>query len=122
VYVTATQIMCVTQFIPIVGGNTVVLLDLAGLEFMVQETATSLLNPLPAGISVRRGGAEIVLFRPSYAAARLVMFLEIVQALGGPQPKHYVGSCLRTQHAQGVLDDEANVMDHMYGDTTPGES
>ena len=119
VYVTATQIMCVTQFIPIVGGNTVVLLDLAGLEFMVQETATSLLNPLPAGISVRRGGAEVVLFRPSYAASRLVMFLEIVQALGGPQPKHYVGSSLRTQ---GVLDDEANVMDHMYGDTTPAES
>jgi len=114
VYVTATQIMCVTQFIPIVGGNTVLLLDLEGIEFMVQEAASSLLNPLPAGISVRRGGEEVILFRPSYAAMRLKVFMDIVQALGGPpNPKRHFMSGAQ---GGGVME---HIMDHMYGDLTP---
>ena len=122
-FVTATQMMCVTQFIPIVGGNTVVLLDLDGLDFVVQEASTSLLNPLPAGISVRRGGSEVLLLRPSYAAARLVVFLEIVQALGGPYPKHYVGSS--KNHSAEELDDdddELRLTNHLYGDKSPVEA
>lgn len=113
VYISATQLMCVTQFIPLVGGNSVLLLDLVGLEFVVQEASTSLLNPLPAGISVRRGGSEVVLFRPSYAAARLKVFLDIVQVLGGPSPKHYIG--------HSIHDDEAGTMDHTYGDMSRQE-
>lgn len=124
VYVTGTQMMCVTQFIPIVGGNTVVLLDLAGLEFAVQDASSSLLNPLPAGISVRRGGSEIILFRPSYAAPRLVVFLEIVQALGGPHPKHHVGSSSKHHAASDEFNDnnESRLTNHLYGDKSPVDS
>ena len=103
-YVTATQIMCVTQLIPILGGNTVSLLDLDGLDFVVQEGSTSLLNPLPAGISIRQGGDEVYSFRPSYGAARLKGFLEIVQAVGDPHP-------LKFSDRGGLL--------YMYGDSPP---
>lgn len=103
-YVTASQIMCVTQLIPILGGNTVTLLDLDGLNFVVQEASTSLLSPIPAGISIRRGGEEVYSFRPSYGAARLKGFLEIVQAVGGPHP-------LKFSDRGGIL--------YMYGDSPP---
>jgi hypothetical protein len=103
-YVTASQIMCVTQLIPIVGGNTISLLDLDGLEFVVHEGSSSLLNPLPAGISIRQGGDEVYSFRPSYGAARLKSFLEIVQAGGGPHP-------LKFTDRGGLL--------YMYGDSPP---
>lgn len=103
VYITATQLMCVTQLIPLVGGNKVLLLDLEGLEFCALEASSSLLNPLPAGISVRRGGEECVMFRPSYPAARLKVFLEIVQAQESRPPEQKMGG------KEGILK-------HMYGD------
>jgi len=103
-YVTSTQIMFVTQLIPIVGGYCTSLLDLNGLEFVIQEASTSLLNPLPLGISVRRAGQEVYCFRPSYGAARLKGFLEIVQAVSGPHP-------LKFSDRGGIL--------YMYGDSPP---
>jgi len=96
-FVTATQLMFVTQLIPVIGGNTVTVLDLIGLEFVLVE-ASSL---LPAGISIRRGGEEIYAFRPSSAAPRLKSFLEIIQATGAPDP-------ITTSNEGGQL--------YMYGD------
>jgi hypothetical protein len=97
-YITATQLLIVTQLVPLVGGHTVYLWDLQGLEFEVLEATKSLLNPLPAGIIVRRGGHEVLLVRPSYMASRLKVFLDIVQAWLTPETEA-----------------------HMYGDVTPGE-
>ena len=81
VYVTATHLLCVTQLIPIVGGNKIVLESLEGLTFEVvnaegggddnsnnnnnnnnnssnnnskTSSSLSLLNPLPTSITLHR--------------------------------------------------------------------
>jgi hypothetical protein len=83
-YITSTQILFVTQFIPLVGGQMCTLFDLSGLEFVLSEGSSSLLNPLPASISMTRNGQEVYSFRPSHGAARLVAFLNVVQHMAAP--------------------------------------
>ena len=68
-YITSTQILFVTQFIPFVGGQMCTLFDLSELEFVLNEGSSSLLNPLPASISLTRNGQEVYSFRPSHGAA-----------------------------------------------------
>jgi hypothetical protein len=106
-YVTATQILFVTQFIPIVGGQTCTLLDLEGLEFVIHEGSSSLLmSPLPTSISVMREGEEVYSFRPSHGAHRLVAFLNVVQAMANPDDGD-----LTFSDKGGLL--------YMYGDSPP---
>lgn len=83
-YITSTQILFVTQFIPLVGGQMCTLFDLSGLEFVLNEGSSSLLNPLPASISLIRNGQEVYSFRSSHGAARLVSFLTVVQHMASP--------------------------------------
>jgi len=77
--VTANHILCCTQLVPLVGGNRIKLLELQGLAFSVQGNQSSGFNPLPDRLIVRRDGEEVLTFRPSYAASRLKVFLEIIQ-------------------------------------------
>ena len=84
-YVTSAQILFVTQFIPIVGGQTCTLFDLAGLDFSIHEGSSSLvLSPLPKSISITNEGEEVYSFRPSHGAHRLVAFLKVVQTAANP--------------------------------------
>jgi hypothetical protein len=106
-YVTSTQILFVTKFIPIVGGQKCTLFDLEGLEFGIQESSSSLLmSPLPTSISVTRGGEELYSFRPSHGAHRLVAFLKVVQAMANPDDEE-----LTFSDRGGLL--------YMYGDSPP---
>jgi len=106
-YVTSTQILFVTQFIPIVGGQTCTLFDLEGLDFGIQEGSSSLLmSSLPTSVSVLREGEELYSFRPSHGAHRLVAFLKVVQAMASPDDGE-----LTFSDRGGLL--------YMYGDSPP---
>ena len=74
-----------TQFIPIVGGQICTLFDLAGLQFVLLEGSSSLLNPLPTSVTIKRDGQEVFSFRPSHGAARLVAFIQVIQTMASTE-------------------------------------
>jgi len=93
-WVTASDILFVTQLIPVFGGSKVSSWKLNDVEFtVVQEGAPSLLNPLPTVISVAQNGQEVYSFRPSMGGSRLKSFLDIVQRtnLDDPPSNNYFG-------------------------------
>eukprot|EP00543_Licmophora_paradoxa_P001972 CAMPEP_0202455364 /NCGR_PEP_ID=MMETSP1360-20130828/12915_1 /ASSEMBLY_ACC=CAM_ASM_000848 /TAXON_ID=515479 /ORGANISM="Licmophora paradoxa, Strain CCMP2313" /LENGTH=952 /DNA_ID=CAMNT_0049074933 /DNA_START=46 /DNA_END=2904 /DNA_ORIENTATION=+ len=109
-FVTASQIMCVSSgVLPFIRGNRITLLDLDGLVFKINDnpppllTIPSMLSPLPPSISIcladRVGGQEVCAFRPTYGAARLKNFLEILQAAGRSEMNEYTDSGCRQQIA-----------------------
>lgn len=105
-YVTSTQILFVTQFIPIVGGQLCTLFDLAGMEFVLSEGSSSLLNPLPSSVSMLKDGQEVYSFRPSHGASRLVTFLNVIQTVAAPDDGE-----LTFSDRGGLL--------YLYGDSPP---
>jgi hypothetical protein len=72
-----------------------------------------MLNPLPTSVSILKEQEEIVSFRPSYGASRLVTFLEIVQTIntsdGGDSSDE-----LKFSDKGGLL--------YLYGDSPPPKS
>jgi hypothetical protein len=85
-WVTANHLLFVTQLIPYIGGNTTTLLRIEDIDFELQETPPSLLNPLPTVISIKQNGQEVYSFRPSTAGARLKSFLGIVKGVAMDDP------------------------------------
>jgi hypothetical protein len=101
IYVTARQLVCVTQFIPIVGGTTVVVIDLEQSVLSLQEPpSTSLLHPPPSIVVKRKSSSsvtmknyyynkeqegeveEILIFRTSsHDAHRLLLGLQCIQSI-----------------------------------------
>jgi len=83
-YVTAHQMILVTQLIPIIGEINVQLFPLAEIEVEVNPPSKSMLNPLPASISVHRScddRKDIVMFRPSIGAEIFQEFIDSVKAV-----------------------------------------
>jgi hypothetical protein len=79
--VTANHLLFVTQRIPVIGGNKVTLFDIREIEFGIQETSPSLLNPLPTTIIIKSKGKEVFSFRPSSSGSRLKVFLETIKSV-----------------------------------------
>lgn len=74
----------VTQLIPIIGETSVQLFSLTEIEVEVNPSSKSLLNPLPASISVHRSCDDrknIVTFRPSIGAEMFKEFIDSVKAV-----------------------------------------
>ncbi|GKY93571.1 hypothetical protein MPSEU_000324500 [Mayamaea pseudoterrestris] len=85
-FVTARRILFITQLIPVIGGSKISVWDLQEVDFTVQESAASMLNPLPTIISVIKDGREVYSFRPSMGGSRLKSFLDIVKATSKSLP------------------------------------
>jgi hypothetical protein len=79
--ITANHLLFVTQLIPVIGGNKITLFDIREIEFGIQETSPSLLNPLPTIITIKVKGKEVFSFRPSSSGARLKVFLETLKSV-----------------------------------------
>jgi hypothetical protein len=83
-YVTPTQILFSTKYIPIVGGKHTLAFDLSLVNFQVDESLTStLLNPFPNTISILVKNSTqdpVFSFRPSIGPSRLHTFLKVIQA------------------------------------------
>jgi len=83
-YITADQMILVTQLIPIIGGSNVQVISLAEIEVEVIPPSNSILNPLPASILVHQlydDRKNIVKFRPSVGADILKEFIDSVKAV-----------------------------------------
>ena len=85
-FITAYQLLCATQLIPLVGGNRYHLFNLRDIELVVTEHPANSLMQLPPGLSVRTmlessSGTlqkEIIKFIPSIDAQR---FKDLVDAI-----------------------------------------
>jgi len=83
-YVSAHQMLLVTQLIPIIGESNVYLMSLSDIEIGVNPPTKSLLNPLLASISVyqsQNDRKEILKFRPSLEAEMFKQFIDTVKAV-----------------------------------------
>jgi hypothetical protein len=83
-YVTAHEILCTTQFIPLVGGNQHYLFYLRNIELEVTAPPKHSLIQLPQGITVIRtrscGRRETVLkLVPSIEAQRFKDFIDVLR-------------------------------------------
>jgi len=89
-YITAHQILFVTQLIPILGGSRIHLVSVSHIEVVVQKPSSSILNPLPASVSLRRfvNGVEkeVLSFIPSLGAQRFKSFIDVVKAVATEDP------------------------------------
>jgi hypothetical protein len=82
-YVSACQILFVTSYIPLVGGNRAFLFDLELIDFQVDESVpATLLNPFPNTMNVVLTNSNEVVysFRPVVAPTRLHKFLKVIQS------------------------------------------
>ena len=89
-YITANQMLLVTQSIPILGGHSYYLVPLAEIELEVMPPSTSILNPLPAGLKVHRSYREkesLFSFVPSISAKLLKNFIESLQVVLSESPE-----------------------------------
>jgi len=83
-YVTADQMILVTQLIPIIGGSNVQVIPLAEIEVEVNPASKSILNPLPASILVHQSfddRKDTVKFRPSVGPELFKEFIDSVKAV-----------------------------------------
>jgi hypothetical protein len=85
-WVTANHVLFVTQLIPYIGGSKKTLLRIEDVDFELQETPKSLLNPLPTVITIKQKGKEVYSFRPSMGGPRLKSFLGIVKGVAMDDP------------------------------------
>jgi len=82
-YVSSTQMLFITSFIPIVGGTRSMLFDLLQVDFQVDDSVpATLLNPFPntMNIVISSSNEVIFSFRPSISPTRLVKFLKVIQS------------------------------------------
>lgn len=89
-YITAHQMLLVTQSIPILGGNSYILVPLAEIALEVLPPSTSYLNPLPTGLRVRRcyrDKKDLFSFIPSIGAKLLKCFIENLQEVLAESPE-----------------------------------
>lgn len=79
--VSSQYIVFCTRMIPILGGTSVTKFSLSTVDFAVEETTPSIMNPLPTMIHVRprRRDEGSLSFRPSSGATRLVNVLRSIQ-------------------------------------------
>jgi hypothetical protein len=88
-FVTAHQLLCATQLIPLVGGNRYHLFNIRDIEILVAENPANSLMQLPPGLSIRasaetNSGAlekEIIKFIPSIDAQRFKDLVDAVRSI-----------------------------------------
>ena len=92
-YVTTSQILFVTQLLPILGGNRIHLVSLMDVDVMINPPSKSVLSPLPAGITLTttvgkltKTREEIYSFIPSIGARRFAKFLEVLKDVAVEDP------------------------------------
>ncbi len=81
-YVTASQMLFVTSYIPILGASRSMLFDFQQIDFQVDESVpATLLNPFPSTMNIVIAGSDEVVFRfrPTISPARLLKFLKVIQ-------------------------------------------
>jgi hypothetical protein len=82
-YITSSQILFTTSYLPILRSTSSMLFDLNKVDFQVEANPTpSLLNPFPNTINVVLRSSQQVLFsfRPAIGPDRFHTFLSIVQS------------------------------------------
>jgi hypothetical protein len=82
-YVTASQILFTTSYLPILRSTSSMLFDLRQVDFQVEPNpASSLLNPFPNTMNVvlRSSKRVVYSFRPAIGPERFHTFLTIVQS------------------------------------------
>lgn len=92
-YVTSSQILFVTQLVPILGGNRIHLVSLMDVDVTINPPSKSVLSPLPAGITLTttvgkltKTREEIYSFIPSIGARRFAKFLEVLRDVAMEDP------------------------------------
>lgn len=86
--VTSNQILFSAKGLPLLGGKTTKVFDLALIDFQIIEGVTStLLNPFPHTMSIviKNTGNVVFSFRPSVGPKRLKKFLAIIQSFVGDE-------------------------------------
>jgi hypothetical protein len=108
-YVTASQILFTTSYIPIVGSASSILFDLNKIDFEVEPNPTSsLLNPFPNTMNVvLKSTQEVVYsFRPAIGPDRLQTFMTVIQSFASESlPSEYSQVVNDSQ----VLDDDGEL-------------
>ncbi len=92
-YVTSSQILFVTQLVPILGENRIHLVSLMDVDVTINPPSKSVLSPLPAGITLTttvgkltKTREEIYSFIPSIGARRFAKFLEVLRDVAMEDP------------------------------------
>lgn len=92
-YVTSSQILFVTQLVPILGGNRVQLFPLMDVDVKIDPPSKSMLSPLPAGITLTtiagrqsKTREEVYSFIPSIGARRFAKFVEVLKDVASEDP------------------------------------
>lgn len=91
-YVTSSQILFVTQLVPILGGNRVHLFSVMDVDVTINPPSKSMLSPLPAGITLTTVGKlsktreEVYSFIPSIGARRFAKFVEVIKDVALEDP------------------------------------
>jgi hypothetical protein len=104
-YITAKQVLFVTNYIPLVGSSSSMAFDLNLINFEVDATATAtFLNPFPNTVKVvLKTSKELVFsFRPAMTPARLQTFMTIIQGFAREnKPTEY--SQVANNDDEGIL-------------------
>jgi hypothetical protein len=115
-WITSTQILFQTSYIPLVGGVTTTLLDLGQVTFEVHENVpSSLLNMYPNTMTVLVDEEAVYSFRPSsLGPTRLLNFLTVLK--GYQEEDAAFGGRRRAAHSEfsqpnEILDTEAEDLD-----------
>lgn len=92
-YVTASQILFTTSYIPIVGSTSSILYELNRIAFEVKPNPTStLLNPFPNTVNVILKSTQetVYSFRPALGPLRLETFMTVIQGFASEaSPSEY---------------------------------
>lgn len=93
-YVTANEVVCITQVIPLLGGKNFVSVPIAHVEISVNEVSASLMNPLASdSVTIHDlrspqdgGNAEDFTFTPALVAKRFKAFVDVVRDVATEDP------------------------------------
>ena len=92
-YVTSSQILFVTQLVPILGGNKIHLFSVMDVDVTINPPSKSMLSPLPAGITltttvgkISKTREEVYSFIPSIGARRFAKFMEVIKDVALEDP------------------------------------
>ena len=92
-YITSSQILFVTQLVPILGGNRVQLFSMMDVDVSINPPSKSILSPLPAGITLTttvgrssKTREEVYSFIPSIGARRFAKFIEVLKDVALEDP------------------------------------
>jgi hypothetical protein len=106
-FISASQILFVTTFIPLVGGSRSMLFDLLEIDFQVDESVpATLLNPFPNTMNVVITSSKQVAFRfrPTVSPIRLFKFLKVIQSFANEEQPSEFSEVV--DNMQVVKDDE----------------